>query len=366
LLAQILSMKRSALSCTIVFLIPFIAQSQTLQTVTDNGHNTTSNLIQITGTGNIPGGAGLELFRSGTDGVLQAFDRTAGTPNKLRLQPVAGSITTINDAGTGRLLINNPTDDGTTALQVNGDIRSSAGVRVSTWDNQYIGEFKWTAGTVQLGVAGYGTPDFTLFTDGAERMRVTRYGLMGLGTPSPSQKMDIRTSSPDGLRVSTLDNQYIGGILWTPGAVQYIAAGYGTPDLSMQTGGLERLRITNDGNVGIGIAHPQSKLSVNGDITTSRLRVLQTGWSDFVFNQDYKLPTLKEVEAYIAANKHLPDVISAKEVEKNGLDVGDANKQLLQKIEELTLYLIEEHKKNAALEEKLAQMDTRLNNLECK
>ena len=98
------------------------------------------------------------------------------------------------------------------------------------------------------------------------------------------------------------------------------------------------------GNVGIGTISPSEKLSVNGNIRTKKLIVTQTGWPDYVFNNDYKLKPLAEVENYIKANKHLPDMPSAKEVEIKGISVGDNQALLLKKIEELTLYIIEMQK----------------------
>lgn len=70
---------------------------------------------------------------------------------------------------------------------------------------------------------------------------------------------------------------------------------------------------------------------------------IETSWSDYVFDKDYDLKSLKEVENYINQNKHLPDVPSASDVEKNGVRV-DETEALLKKIEELTLYLIEKDK----------------------
>ncbi len=71
------------------------------------------------------------------------------------------------------------------------------------------------------------------------------------------------------------------------------------------------------------------------------LRVTLTDWSDFVFDDGYSLRPLGEVERYIEANRHLPDIPSAQQVEKEGVDVGEMNKLLLQKVEELTLYIID-------------------------
>ena len=88
------------------------------------------------------------------------------------------------------------------------------------------------------------------------------------------------------------------------------------------------------------------KLHVADGIRTEHVKVdLQTAWADYVFEADYHLKSLSEVEAYIEQNGHLPDVPSAEEVAANGIELGEMNKILLQKIEELTLYVIELEKK---------------------
>ncbi len=95
-------------------------------------------------------------------------------------------------------------------------------------------------------------------------------------------------------------------------------------------------------NVGIGISNPKAKLSVNGTIRTKEIKVLTDIQApDYVFEEDYKLRTLKETKVYISANKHLPEIPSAKEIEENGLDLGEMNLKLLKKIEELTLYQLQ-------------------------
>ena len=94
----------------------------------------------------------------------------------------------------------------------------------------------------------------------------------------------------------------------------------------------------------IGTTDPKGyKLAVNGSAIATSMRVkLNANWPDFVFLKDYKLPTLNEVKAYIDKNQHLPDMPSADEVHANGLDLGEMNRLLLKKVEELTLYLIEQ------------------------
>ncbi|MDP4209186.1 MAG: hypothetical protein Q8928_10270 [Bacteroidota bacterium] len=99
------------------------------------------------------------------------------------------------------------------------------------------------------------------------------------------------------------------------------------------------------GNVGIGTTSPQNKLDVNGTIRAKEVKVTLEGWSDFVFKPSYKLKPLSEVEQYINKNGHLPEVPSETEVKQNGVNVGDMQAKLLQKVEELTLYVIEQEKK---------------------
>ena len=90
------------------------------------------------------------------------------------------------------------------------------------------------------------------------------------------------------------------------------------------------------------------KLAVKGAIRAERVRVYTT-WADFVFDKNYNLPTLEEVEKHIQINGHLKDIPSAKDVELNGIELGEMNKLLLQKVEELTLYMIEMKKEISVL-----------------
>ncbi len=96
------------------------------------------------------------------------------------------------------------------------------------------------------------------------------------------------------------------------------------------------------------------KLFVKGGILTDKVEVkVSQAWPDYVFEEDYNLPTLKETEAYIKANKHLPGVPSAAEVTENGINLGNMDATLLQKIEELTLHMIELEKENDNLRTRL-------------
>jgi hypothetical protein len=150
-----------------------------------------------------------------------------------------------------------------------------------------------------------------------------------------------------------------GGYNTTPGELTFhtglIGGGASQP---------ERMRINVAGYVGIGTSNPQSELSVNGTITSKRVKVIQTGWADYVFHNDYPLPPLSAVEKYVTTHQHLEGIPSAAEVEKEGIDVGEMNKKLLAKIEELTLYVIEQNKKITALEEWKAKQEKKQSSLQ--
>lgn len=101
--------------------------------------------------------------------------------------------------------------------------------------------------------------------------------------------------------------------------------------------------IFSSGNVGIGTETPQAKLSVNGNILAKEIKIkTDISVPDYVFEPDYELNSLEFIEQYIKSNKHLPEIPSAKEIERDGLDVAGMNLQLLKKIEELTLYAIKQ------------------------
>ena len=104
--------------------------------------------------------------------------------------------------------------------------------------------------------------------------------------------------------------------------------------------------------MGIGTAHPNAayKLDVYGIIHAQKVVVDLLGVPDYVFNKDYKLRSLSEVETYINEHKHLPGFNSATEIETKGADLGEMNKALLQKVEELTLHMIEQEKRISELE----------------
>lgn len=180
-------------------------------------------------------------------------------------------------------------------------------------------------------------------------MRIDQHGNVGIGTTSPAKKLEVKGNDGVGIRIF---NQ-------TANSWDILNSQYGKLDF-VRGGANTFMRIDQHGNVGIGTTNPDAKLAVNGKIHTKEVRVDLIGWSDFVFYEDYKLPTLEEVETHIQQKGHLKDIPSAKEVAENGIFLGEMNSKLLQKIEELTLYAIKQQKEI----EKLKVQNTKIERLE--
>ena len=145
----------------------------------------------------------------------------------------------------------------------------------------------------------------------------------------------------------------IGGILWQDEGTYFIRERHGA-QLSFTNSELLTkafLFADMDKNIGIGTNNPDSKLTVKGSIHAEEVKVdLSVPGPDYVFESDYDLKSLEEIEAYIKAEKHLPEIPSAKEMEANGVQLGEMNMLLLKKIEELTLHTIAQEKKINELE----------------
>ncbi|MBK1442601.1 hypothetical protein JHJ32_21555 [Parapedobacter sp. ISTM3] len=123
-------------------------------------------------------------------------------------------------------------------------------------------------------------------------------------------------------------------------------------------------RLLVNGNVGIGTTNPQAKLAVNGNILAKEVKVkTDISVPDYVFAPEYELPALADVEAYVKEHRHLPEIPSAKDIERDGLDLAEMNLLLLKKVEELTLHLIEKHHENRQLRERLTNVEQQISEL---
>lgn len=181
-------------------------------------------------------------------------------------------------------------------------------------------------------------------------------GNVGLGTTSPTAKLEIGggpawTSAGWGKAIKLWRAQ---SMVLDAGSKKFgIGASFDSLFyfFSADTdSGLAPIRwnmvMTGSGNIGIGTQTPNAyKLAVEGTLGARRIKVTQqANWADHVFHPGYKLPTLQEVAQFIQTNGHLPEIPTAAEVKENGVDVGEMNRLLLQKVEELTLYLIKQQK----------------------
>ena len=143
---------------------------------------------------------------------------------------------------------------------------------------------------------------------------------------------------------------------------------YGKIILSTGGGMTPDVIVTENGDVGIGTPltnNPENyKLAVMGKVGVYDDLVIENTsatWADYVFENDYQLLSLNQVEDYIKSNKHLPHVPSAREVKENGVNIVEMDATLLRKIEELTLYMIEMKKQNEALANKVKTLESKLN-----
>lgn len=193
-------------------------------------------------------------------------------------------------------------------------------------------------------------------------------GNVGIGTPAPGYKLDIAGNArvTNELYISGAGSD-IGGSLsimntaktstgqaskWS---IYNMSGSYGNSlqfwaydNIGCTSGGTcnSRLILMDNGNVGIGTSplNINDKLTVNGTIHASEVKVDMNNLADFVFHPSYNLMPLNQVEQFVKTNNHLPEIPSAAEVQKNGLSMGEMQNKLLQKIEELTLYVIEQQK----------------------
>lgn len=216
----------------------------------------------------------------------------------------------------------------------------------------------------------------------ASRMVIDNEGKVGIGTTSPKQRLHIYkgsagtfgsftnttamfesdtdnyvslmspTTKPSGITFGNEFNAASGGVIYnsasTPNGLQF-----------RTNGNTARMSILSNGEVVIGTFESATghKLSIDGKVACEEVRVqVSQSWPDYVFKEDYPLNKLDDVQNYIDQYGHLPGVPSAEKVEENGLEVGEMQRIMVEKIEELTLYILEQNERVKALEEELENL----------
>jgi hypothetical protein len=220
------------------------------------------------------------------------------------------------------------------------------GIEIYGFDNGITGD--------DLRVRGR-TDGFGVFSD---LLTIKNSGNVGIGTVAPEQKLHVVGGRFQVNTAAAWDNFQI----YTDGTHSYIEANGDEDGLWIRSNVGQKVIIPT-ANVGIGTTNPTEKLSVNGKIRAKEV-IVDTGWSDYVFADDYKLQSLASVEAHIKTNKHLPGVPSAQEVAEKGVSVGDMQALLLAKIEELTLHQIAQEKNQIAQEKAIGSLQNKVQSLE--
>lgn len=169
-----------------------------------------------------------------------------------------------------------------------------------------------------------------------------------IGLNAPAYGVTIKTNFPNqttgwtrGFNIANEDNTVpfikLGAYgVTTDGIAElrysYIGKAYNTPYMVFAI----------NGDIGIGTTTPKEKLSVNGNIRAREVKVETANWPDYVFAEAYQPMSLSNLKTFVKENNHLPGIPSAKEVKEEGISLGEMNRKLLEKIEELTLHVIKQ------------------------
>ncbi len=273
-------------------------------------------------------------------------------------------------------------------MSVNGDANignatSTTGMGNKLWfngtgngDNIWMGRFNTAASNTDLRInigngAGISNDRLDIGYDSANNWNskfvVQNNGMVGIGTTQLNGLLSI--GSTHGNKLSIGNNAWAKTSIINTGNNANADGDFTDLLVAGQNNNNAVLRMNSKGNVGIGTSVNTAldstyRLSVNGKIRAKGLRVQTTGWADFVFEPGYKLKSLIEVEAFINKNKHLPEMLPAQKVIAEGNDVGETQVKLLQKVEELTLYLIDQDKQLKKLQEQNKALETQNKEIE--
>ena len=292
------------------------------------------------------------------------FGTGAATTGKLHLTIQASPKLTIDNTGNIGIGTTSPNYK----MHITGGdlfLQSSAGKFIFGYDGSNQWRYSTTGGGADMLMSSYNGTTETF------RHYFAQNGNVGIGTGSgvPATRLHVSSTASETIRMQGA-NPYLSlydntdgyqGYLWYNGTDMVL--GSTAAALRLASAGY-RMAINNDGRVYIGTGNAPATgylLSVNGKVICTEAKVQLSGsWPDYVFAKDYRLMPLEELEKNILQNKHLPNIPSSQDVTAaNGIELGDMNRRLLEKVEELTLYIIELNKENKTMSERISKLEKR-------
>ena len=194
-------------------------------------------------------------------------------------------------------------------------------------------------------------------TENFNQLHLNTNGNVGIGTSQPNAPLTVYgVSNFFPARIGSGDARSL-EISNTANFATFVNNQY---PVFLKTGSGDQPLVLDAARVGIGTANPSSMLTVAGNIASREVKVTVDAGADFVFENNYNLPSLESVDKFIKENKHLPEIASAKEMQKDGINLSEMNIKLLQKIEEMTLYIIEQEKKSKKQSEEIEKSNNQI------